>query len=102
MSQGGFSPKWAQVEINQLIKLYSEGNSVADCAVLLKRNYGGVKSTIQRIRKKTPELLSVRTVGKRYPSILAKPDETLTAFDRLYHGMIPCKHWLICKPWGRR
>jgi len=27
--------------------------------------------------------------------------EPRDSFDKLWHGVVPCKHWSITKPWGK-
>ena len=69
----------------------------------LERIFNVTKRTIQRYVSEHRERLGLeprqggKIKGKCYVNNKSNPSE----FDALWHGNVPCGHWMITNPWGR-
>ena len=95
---------WSQESLDKLVKLYLQGVKIEDLAVQIGKSYDCAKAMLSALRKKGVNLpyrdrkiyLSKKIQNKN------RQGPVETAFDKLYHGPVPCGHWMITKPWGVR
>jgi hypothetical protein len=88
------SSAWPQGDIEKLIEFYTLDRTTKEIAEELDRSTTSVKMFLQRHRK---SLGLKPKIDRRKPAASSRPE-----FDRQWYGPVPCKHWLITKPWGKQ
>ena len=95
---------WSQESLDKLVKLYREGVKLEELADHLGKSYCCVKAMLSSLRKKGVNLpyRDRKTYASKKRKDKNRSGPVETAFDKLYHGPVPCGHWMITKPWGLR
>lgn len=96
----GFST-WSKEKIDDLLKLYKEEVPLKEMAVKLDKSYGSVKGMLTFLRQRgydVPYRDQKRAQARRRMR-QTDGEKVLTKFEIEYRGSIPCKHWMITKPW---
>lgn len=83
--------KFTDKQLETFVTMWHEGYTAQEIANALGGSINSIRQFACRYRKKYK--LETRAGGYVNPR---KP------FDKLWHGVIPCGHWMITKPWGSR
>lgn len=93
--------QWPQEKIDNLIKLYLEDVPLKEMAVKMGISYASTKAMLTTLRQRGYDipLRDQKLSQARRRATLLSGERVLSEFDIQYHGKIPCKHWMITKPW---
>ena len=102
--RGGYAPRWADAEIESMVKEYLKGTTNHDIATLLNRSIPQVKGMISKIRKRRGlpfrDQEQINNARIKTISMGGSAKLTPTQFDKDWQGLVPRDHWLITKKWG--
>ena len=82
--------QYEEKDIKILIEMWGDGYTATEIGDRLGKSMASVRQFIHRNRKKYD--LEKKEGGRHEPR---------DSFDKLWHGVVPCKHWSITKPWGK-
>jgi len=82
--------QYEEKDIKILIEMWGDGYTATEIGDRLGKSMASVRQFIHRNRKKYN--LEKKEGGRHEPR---------DSFDKLWHGVVPCKHWSITKPWGK-
>lgn len=82
-------PKYTDAQIKIFVDMWHQGFTASEIADRLGGSINSIRQFACRYREKYD--LVKREGGNTPP----RKD-----FDKLWHGVIPCGHWSITKPWG--
>lgn len=82
--------KFTDKQVEKFVTMWHEGYTAKEIAHALGGSINSIRQFACRYRKKYG--LEKRDGGYSHPR---KP------FDKEWHGVIPCGHWMITKPWGK-
>jgi len=82
--------QYEEKDIKILIEMWGDGYTATEIGDRLGKSMASVRQFIHRNRKKYD--LEKKEAGRHMPR---------DSFDKLWHGVVPCKHWSITKPWGK-
>ncbi len=87
--------QWPEELTNKMLGLYFDGETNVAIAEAIGKSLCSVKQQLSKVRRerKLPYRDIKQIVANR------GKDKVVSAFDKAYHGPIPCGHWLICKKW---
>ena len=83
-----FKKQYGPKDINTVIRLWDEGYSAAEIGNVIGKTKYSVCQFMHRNRDKYG---FERREGGRHHSIVG--------FEKEWHGVVPCGHWMITKPW---
>jgi len=75
-------------DIKTLIQMWGDGYTATEIGDALGKSMQSVRQFVHRNRKKYD--LEKKEGGRHVPR---------SSFDKQWHGVIPCGHWMITKPW---
>lgn len=84
---------WTQKEINTLVDMWSNGDTISDIANKLKKKRSAIAQYAHRNREK---------LGLGYRQTVARARPKNTSFEQQWHGSVPFGHWTITKAWGKK
>lgn len=82
--------QYSERDIETLIRMWEEGRTAAEIGVWLSKSTQSVRQFIHRNREKYD--LEKKERGRRM---------SRSSFDKQWHGVVPCGHWMITKPWSK-
>ena len=96
---GGYNVPWTKEEIETTVKMYKEHKTNSEIGVAIGKTQDAVKTKLGKLRKQFD-------LAPRNQSLLRKGSKAdlpkgMSAFDRDWHGSVPCGHWMITKPWRK-
>jgi hypothetical protein len=93
--------RWRQDQIDELIKLYKEGLTFEQISLKIGISHASTKAKITSLRKKGMDIpyRDRQEIAQKRIETIANGGRKPSAFDREYQGAVPCKHWMITKPW---
>ena len=77
-------------DIKILIQMWGDGYTATEIGDALGKSMQSVRQFIHRNREKYD--LEKKEGGRPMPR---------SAFDKQWHGVVPCGHWMITKPWRK-
>lgn len=92
---------WSEEQIDNLLKLYREEVPLKEMAVIIGKSYGSVKGMLTVLRQKGYDVpyRDQKRAQARRRARQTNGEKIITKFDIEYQGPVPCKHWMITKPW---
>lgn len=95
---GGYHKPWTDEENETLVQLYKQNKSNQQIADDMGKTWAAVKSQVSKVQK----MFNLPLRDKRL-SYEKRRDyvKTESEFDKQWHGVVPCGHWTITKPWGK-
>jgi len=95
--------QWPQEKVDTLIKLYLEKVPLKEMAMRMGISYGATKAMLTALRHRGYDipLRDQKRAQARRRATLLSGERVVTEFDIEYHGIIPCGHWMITKPWKK-
>ena len=81
--------KYSDEQMKIFVDMWNNGHTAAEISEKLGGSLNSIRQFACRYRKKYG---LERREGGRIP-----PHKN---FDKAWHGVIPCGHWSITKPWG--
>lgn len=83
--------KYTDREVRVFVDMWHKGFTASEIADKLGGSVNSIRQFACRYRKKYG--LEKREGGNAPPR---------KNFDKAWHGVVPCGHWMITKPWGNR
>lgn len=84
-----FKRQYSDDDIKTLLQMWQDGSTAIEIGEALGKSEYSVRMFMARNRKKYH--FEKRGTGNKFRR---------DSFDTLWHGVIPCGHWIITKPWG--
>ena len=78
-------------DIQTLIEMWGDGYTATEIGDRLGKSMASVRQFVHRNRAKYN--LEKKEGGRHVPR---------SSFDKEWHGVVPCKHWSITKPWSQK
>jgi hypothetical protein len=88
--------KWTEDQQQLLVKLWQDDVHADQIGKALGINGTTVRTYVKRNR----ERLGLTPRKNHWEKGIPR-SQYATGFDRQWHGVIPCGHWMITKKWGR-
>ena len=83
-----FERQYTDDDIRIMRKMWKEGSTATEIGYRLRKSQYSVRQFMHRNRKK----YGFEKKAKGRPFLKC-------SFDKAWHGVIPCGHWMITKPW---
>lgn len=83
-----FQRQYSDKDIETLIKMWEEGATAVEIGDAIGKSKYSVRQFMNRNREK----YGFKKKGPGRPFLK-------NAFDKEWHGVVPCGHWMITKPW---
>jgi hypothetical protein len=83
-----FQRKYSDDDIKLMMKMWQDGHTAIEIGDKLRKSEYSIRQFMNRNRKKY-------NFEKKQPG---RPF-LKCSFDKAWHGVIPCGHWMITKPW---
>ena len=80
---------WTEPQIAKVRRMRSQGATLQEIAEEVGRSRDSVSSFI-------------KDHAHKYGIEVASRTRHNGDFDKQWHGVIPCGHWMITKPWGKK
>lgn len=90
--------QWPEELTNTMLEMYFRGETNQAISEAIGKSECSVKQQLSKIRKERS--LPYRDV-KQIVANRGKCNKKLSAFDKAWHGSVPCGHWMITKPWRK-
>lgn len=84
-------PKYTDDQVKIFVDMWHQGFTASEISDRLGGSTNSIRQFACRYREQYG--LAKREGGNTPP----RKD-----FDKLWHGVIPCGHWMITKPWGKK
>jgi hypothetical protein len=85
-----FTRQYSDKDVKKLIKMWEEGSTAVEIGDAIGKSKYSVRQFMHRNREKYG-------FEKKQPG---RPFLKAT-FDKQWHGVVPCGHWMITKPWRK-
>ena len=85
-----FSKQYTEKDVEKLVEMWQEGKTATEIGHALRKSQYSVRLFVHRNRHKYD--FEKRAPGRPF---------SRTAFDRHWHGIVPCGHWMVTKPWKK-
>jgi len=85
-----WSKQYQDKDIQTLIQMWGDGYTATEIGDALGKSMASVRQFVHRNRDKYN--LEKKEGGRHVPR---------DSFDKHWHGVVPCGHWTITKPWGK-
>ena len=86
----GWKRTYTDEHIKTFVSMWHNGHTAPEIANALNKSVNSIRQFASRHREQYD--LEKREAGRHVPR---------DSFDKLWHGVIPCGHWMITKPWGK-
>lgn len=83
--------QYEEKDIQILIDMWGDGYTATEIGDRLGKTMSSVRQFVHRNRKKYN--LEKKEGGRYVPR---------NSFDKQWHGVVPCGHWAITKPWRKQ
>lgn len=78
-------------DIKTVIQMWGDGYTATEIGNAIGKSMQSVRQYIHRNRAKYN--LEKKEGGRHAP---------ISSFDKEWHGVVPCGHWIITKPWSQK
>lgn len=83
-----FERQYTDDDIRIMLRMWQEGATAVEIGDKLRKSQYSVRQFMHRNRKKYG--FEKKAKGRPFLKV---------TFDKSWHGVIPCGHWMITKPW---
>jgi len=84
---------WKQEDINALVEMWKNGDTVSDIANKLNKKRSAVAQYAHRNRNK---------LGLGHRQVVVQARSKKLPFEQQWLGSVPFGHWTITKAWGKK
>lgn len=85
-----FKKQYSEKDIKKLIDMWQTGHNAVEIGDAIGKSKYSVRQFMYRNRQKYG--FEKKQPGRPFLK---------TEFDKAWHGVVPCGHWTITKPWGK-